>query len=124
DDARGLARLGSAYYQLLAGTRERVWADRILWAEQQKTVMAGSPRPLYQLRHVQAAAALNQALLLQEDLEAVHRQLGDLYARLGFPDQQGNVRRGYLDVVLQHRKAELRYARLGPRAGEEPELYH
>jgi hypothetical protein len=89
EDATAYLRLGQAYLALHYLTGER---------------SPGKPLPLLtELRHVQIATALRQALLLDPDLETAHQLLANLYAE-----------RGYLDATLHHRREELRLAR---RAG-------
>jgi Flp pilus assembly protein TadD len=50
DDAQAYEVLGESYLRLIRDTRERAWRSRL-------------PQ-LVQIRHVQASAALNQAVLL------------------------------------------------------------
>jgi hypothetical protein len=69
--------------------------------------------PLAEIRHVQIAAALEQALRLNPELEEAHNQLFFLYGR-----------RNYLDQALEHQVEQIRIARkLGPRPGELADAY-
>jgi tetratricopeptide (TPR) repeat protein len=63
---------------------------------------------LSMMRHVQIVAALEEALRLNPDLEAVHRALATVY-----------LERQYLDAALEHLRAEQRLVlRAGQRARE------
>lgn len=98
DDAGAWLRLGQAYLLLHRATPERsATRDSAL---------------LSLLRHVQAATALENALLLDPDLEAAHEALSVLYAE-----------RKYLDATLEHRRHVLRLVRRGPRPGEDRENF-
>jgi hypothetical protein len=97
EDSNAWLRLGQAYLSLRNLTRERS-------AE-------GMVPPLAQLRHVQIVTALEQAVRLDPDLEAVHHELALLYGE-----------RNYLDQSLEHRREEVRLSRrAGTRPGEKPE---
>jgi hypothetical protein len=99
EDANAWLRLGEAYVLLRDLTCERS--------------REGLLPPLAQLRHVQIATALEQALRLDPDLEAAHQELAYLYGA-----------QNSLDLALEHRRQELRLARRGgPRAGETAEDY-
>jgi hypothetical protein len=95
EDAAAHLRLGQAYLALHHLTVER---------------SPNTPLPLLdELRHVQIATALQQALILDPDLEPAHQLLANLYTE-----------RGYLDAALRHRREERRLARRsGPRRHEE-----
>jgi hypothetical protein len=80
NDAQAYLVLGESYLRLLRSTRERAWADRL--------------PELKELRHVQASAALNQAVALKPDLAQAHFSLGHLYGDMG-----------YLDLMLNHMRA-------------------
>jgi hypothetical protein len=98
EDANAWLRLGLAYLLLRDVTCER-GAD-------------GLP-PLAQLRHLQIATALEQAVRLEPDLEVAHRWLAILYGQ-----------RNFLDQALAHRREEVRLSRrAGPRPGEAAEVY-
>jgi len=60
------------------------------------------------LRHVQAATALEHALILDPQLESAHRALAELYAA-----------RAYLDAALEHRLEAMRLARTRPDQEEK-----
>jgi hypothetical protein len=86
EDATAYLRLAQAYLALHYLTGERSPAN---------------PLPLLaELRQVQVATALRQALIRDPDLETAHQLLANLYAE-----------RGYLDATLHHRREELRLAR-------------
>lgn len=123
EDALGLARLGDAYFQRLALTREGRQAAEIHWTEDSKMQSAGDRSPLNQLRFIQAITALEQSLLLQPDQPHVHAQLAILYHHQGFPGQDGRWHHGFWDLELLHRKEELKYARRAPQVGEPPEHF-
>src|SRR5207248_5557810 len=90
EDANAWLRLGQAYLLLRNLTCERSGE--------------GLLPPLAQLRHVQVATALEQAVRLNPDHEAAHRALYELYGQR------------YLDQALEHRREELRLSRrAGPR---------
>jgi hypothetical protein len=92
DDAQAYLRLSWAYERLHHLTAER----------------AGGFPLLDQLRRVQIAVALKNALRLQPDLPAAHELLVGLY-----------VEAGSLDLALTHLQEQLRLARAaGPRPGE------
>jgi hypothetical protein len=93
DDANAWYRLGQAYVRLHRATGERR--------------SSGFSPLLGFLRHVQAATALEHALLLNPDLEQAHEGLSVLYAE-----------RMYLDAALEHRRHVLRLTRRGHRFGE------
>jgi hypothetical protein len=91
-DSNAWLRLGQAYLLLRNTTCERS-AEGLL-------------PPLAQLRHIQIATALEEALRLDPDLEIAHHELAYLYGE-----------RNYLDEALDHRREELRLTR---RAGRRP----
>jgi len=94
EDANAWLRLGQAYALLRNATGE--------------DSAHGLLPPLAQLRHVQIAAALEQAVRLDPDLEVAHSELAYLYGE-----------RNYLDQSLEHRREEVRLSRrAGPRPGE------
>src|SRR5262249_7242142 len=63
--------------------------------------------PLAQVRRVQIATALEQAVRLDPDQEAAHHELAMLYGG-----------QNYLDQALEHQREELRLSRrAGPRPG-------
>jgi hypothetical protein len=94
NDADAWFRLGMAYLMLLDETNGRL-TEKVL-------------PPLVEIRHVQVATALEQALRLNPDLEEAHSRLHFLYGR-----------RNYFDKALEHHREELRLARrAGPRPGE------
>jgi hypothetical protein len=93
DDVNAWLRLGQAYLTLHQATGER--------AKSSSSPLLGL------LRHVQAATALEHALLLDPDLEAAHEALSLLYGE-----------RVFLDAALEHRRHALRLMRRGPRRGE------
>jgi hypothetical protein len=96
-DANAWLRLGHAYLLLRNLTCERS--------------SEGMLPPLAQVRHVQIATALEQALRLDPDQEAAHHELAMLYGE-----------RNYLDQALEHQREELRLSRrAGPRSGETAE---
>jgi hypothetical protein len=99
EDAYAWLRLGQAYALLRSATAE--------------DSAHGLLPPLAQLRHVQIATALEQAVRLDPALEVAHGELAFLYGE-----------RNYLDQALEHRREELRLTRLaGRRAGESKEEY-
>ncbi len=83
DDPLAHLRMGQAYLALTYTTRESLWADRC--------------RPLAQLRHVQAACALERAVALAPDLEPAHALLVRVYGQ-----------RGMTDAVLYHMREQVR----------------
>jgi hypothetical protein len=99
DDANAHLRLGQAYLALLNSS-------------------GGGPLeqalpPLAMLRHIQMVTSLEQALVVNPDLEVVHQSLAAAYER-----------RQYFDIALDHRRAEQRLTyRAGPRPGESPEQF-
>jgi hypothetical protein len=96
-DANAWLRLGQAYVLLRDETCERAGH--------------GVRTPLDQLREVQIATALEQAVRLDPDLEQAHEELAHLYGE-----------RNFLDVSLAHLGEELRLSRgAGPRPGETSE---
>lgn len=96
DDANAYLVLAQAYLGLRHLTRESVYDDSL--------------PPLAMLRHVQIVTALERALLLKPDLLAAHETLAMMYEE-----------RQYLDVALEHRRAQLRLARAaGPMPHEGP----
>jgi hypothetical protein len=98
-DADAWLRLGLAYLTLFNDTRGR--HDE------------GVLPPLAEIRYVQIAAALEQALRLNPDLEDAHHQLYFLFGQLNF-----------LDQALEHGREDLRLTRrAGRRPGESEEEY-
>jgi len=98
EDAGAWLRLGQAYLLLRNST----------WEHSRRGLLP----PLADLRHVQVATALEQAVRLDPDLEEAHHQLHDLYGE-----------RNYLDQALEHRLKEVQLSRrAGPRPGEEAEV--
>jgi hypothetical protein len=98
-DANAWLRLGQAYVLLRDETCERTGH--------------GGLSPLAQLRHVQIATALEQAVRLDPDLEAAQHELAHLYGE-----------RNFLDQALAHQQEELRLSRrAGPRPGETAEEF-
>jgi hypothetical protein len=96
-DSNAWLRLGQAYLRLRNVTWERS-AEGLL-------------PPLTQLRHIQIATALEEAVRLDPDLEAAHHELAYLYGE-----------RHYLDQALEHSREELRLSRRnGRRPGETVE---
>jgi hypothetical protein len=83
EDSNAWLRLGQAYLLLRNFTCERS-AEGLL-------------PPLAELRHVQIATALEQALRLNPDLEVAHHELANLYGAAN-----------YLDRALEHRREEVR----------------
>jgi tetratricopeptide (TPR) repeat protein len=68
---------------------------------------------LAEVRYVQTVTALVQAVILEPDLAAGHGILARLFQE-----------RGYLDLALRHRRAELELARrAGPLPGEDGEAF-
>jgi hypothetical protein len=97
EDANAWLRLGQAYVLLRDET--------CVGAGQ------GLRSPLAQLREVQVATALEQAVRLEPDLESAHKELAHLYGE-----------RNFLDQALTHQAEELRLSRrAGPRPGESSE---
>ena len=86
DVADGWLRLGQAYLALTYSTRENLWAD--------------SCRPLAQLRHIQAACALERAALLDPDREETRALLTQLYSL-----------RRMLDAAVHHLREQVRIVR-------------
>jgi hypothetical protein len=99
NDASAYLALGEAYLKLIRNTRERAWSGQL---------------PLLaQLRSVQAAAALNQALAARSDLAQAHGDLAALYQQLG-----------YQDLALKHFKEYLAFlTRDGRTPGETAEQF-
>jgi hypothetical protein len=93
-DAQAELILGESYLQLLRGTRERAWAERL-------------PQ-LAELRRAQASAALNRAVSLNPDLARAHLSLSALYRATGC-----------LDLAVDHLRA---YARLARQAERPPDV--
>jgi hypothetical protein len=112
NDYRLLTDLGSAYYNQMSKTRERGWSTWLVWTDENRSAQfTCGPHLLRQLRHVQAVSALESALLYRPDLQFVHSELADLYGSLG----------GFRDIELQHRQAQLKYARaVGSLPSEGP----
>jgi hypothetical protein len=84
-DANAWLRLGQAYLLLRNFTVEHS-AEGLL-------------PPLNQMRHVQIATALEQAVRLNPDFEQAHHELAALYGQ-----------RKYYDLALEHQREELRLA--------------
>jgi hypothetical protein len=100
EDANAWLRLGQAYLLLRDLTSEH-------------SVQPEQLPPLTQLRHVQIAAALEQAVRLDPDLEAAHRELAFLYGAANALEQS-----------LVHRLAEVRLSRrAGARPGESTDEF-
>jgi hypothetical protein len=98
-DANAWFRLGLAYHLLRDTTCERS--------------NQGLLPPLAELRSVQIATAMEQAVQLDPDLLAAHEELAYLYGG-------GNA----LDKALEHRRAVLRLSRqAGPGTGETAEEF-
>jgi tetratricopeptide (TPR) repeat protein len=97
-DAGAALALGQAYFTMGAVTGE---------AEQ-----GGPHAPLPRLRHVQAVAALNRALVVRPEFQAAHAALAELY-----------LRREYLDAALVHRQAQVRLVTSRSRTGEDDSAY-
>jgi tetratricopeptide (TPR) repeat protein len=93
DDKNAWLRLGQAYFTLHRATDERP--------------SSGHSPLLGLLRHVQIATALENALVLDSDLEKAHEGLSILYAE-----------RMFLDAALEHRRHALRLTRRRHRPGE------
>ncbi|HEX5269941.1 MAG TPA: hypothetical protein VFW33_05620 [Gemmataceae bacterium] len=99
EDANAWLRLGQAYALLRTATGEGS--------------AHGLLPPLSQMRHVQIATALEQAVRLDPHLESAHAELARLYGE-----------RGYLDASLDHARDELRLSRkAGPQRGESREEF-
>jgi hypothetical protein len=100
EDANAWLRLGHAYTLLRNTTGEGS--------------ALGLLPPLAQLRHIQIATALEQAVRLDPDhSEMAHGELAFLYGE-----------RNFLDQALEHRREELRLTRrAGPRPGESDEEF-
>jgi hypothetical protein len=99
EDANAWLRLGQAYLLLRDVTCEHSSEGRF--------------PPLAQLRHVQIATALEQAVRLDPKLEPAHHELAFLYGG-------GNA----LDQSLEHRQVEARLSRqAGPRPGESADEF-
>lgn len=99
DDGNASLYLGRAYLALASRTSERSLLNRVI--------------PLVELRHIQIAAALTNALRRNPHSLAAHEALAVLYKG-----------RGFLDAELVHRHAVLRLTReLGPLSGEDAAAY-
>lgn len=99
DDANAYLCLGQAY--------------RFLWETTGERVRCQATSLLAELRQAQAAAALEQAALLDRDSQAAHQLLAELYQE-----------HGYLDAALDHRREEVRLARRsGCRPGEDQRTF-
>jgi hypothetical protein len=95
EDAAAYLRLGQAYLALHYLTGEHPPNNTLSL--------------LAQLRRVQIATALHQALIVDPNLEPAHQLLANLHTE-----------HGYLDVALYHRREQLRLARrTGPLRQEE-----
>ena len=93
DDGTAWLLLGRAYLTLTRAGLEAPYS---------------TPAPLAMLRHVQTVTAFSQALLFDPDLVPAHEALAQLYGE-----------RGYLDLALRHRAAQVRLTRAaGPLGGE------
>jgi tetratricopeptide (TPR) repeat protein len=93
DDVGAWLRLGQAYLALHNQTGERH--------------REGPWQLLEILRHIQAATALEHALILEPELEPAHRALATLYSE-----------RMYLDAALAHGREAVRLTGRGPQPGE------
>src|SRR5262249_52949239 len=81
--------------------------DLIRWTPER--VVLGALSPLAEMRHIQIAAALENALRRDPDSRLAHEQLASLYQS-----------RGFLDAALDHHRAALRLAqRIGPLPSED-----
>jgi tetratricopeptide (TPR) repeat protein len=99
DNTGAWMNLGGAYFALSGQTPERV-------------LLASFP-PLSQLRRIQIAVALENALRLNPDLQPAHENLANLY--------EGQR---YLDIALDHWREAVRLAqRGGPSPGETAEAF-
>ena len=99
DDTGAWMNLGGAYFALVGQTPERV--------------LLSSFSPLDQLRRIQIAVALENALRLNPDLQPAHENLANLY--------QGQR---YFDIALDHWREALRLAeRGGPSPGETAQAF-
>jgi tetratricopeptide (TPR) repeat protein len=99
DDANAYLGLAQAYRALRDETAEHSREGRL--------------PPLAMLRHVQIVTALEHALALNPNLEFAHQNLAALYAE-----------RQYLDVALEHRRAQRALLRRGkPLPGESAEAF-
>jgi tetratricopeptide (TPR) repeat protein len=77
------------------------------------SVRAEVSTPVSMVRHVQIVSVLEEAVRLNPDLEAVHHALAKVYSE-----------RRYLDMALEHRRAEQRVVvRAGPRPRESAEEF-
>ncbi|HEY1859408.1 MAG TPA: hypothetical protein VGG61_03595, partial [Gemmataceae bacterium] len=85
DEAQAYLVLGECYLRLLDSTRERVWAQNM--------------PELLELRHVQASAALNQAIRLRPDFTQAHLDLFQLYKEMRYFDLAEKHLRLYLKLV-------------------------
>jgi hypothetical protein len=100
EDAAAYLRLGQAYVALYHLTGE--------WSPNNHLAL------LAELRRIQIAVALHQALVLDPDLETAHQLLANLYAQ-----------HGYLDAALDHRRKENRLARRsGPQRHETASAFN
>lgn len=98
DDANAYLHLGQAYLDLARQTPEH-------------QVLGGLP-PLAELRSIQIAVALENALRRDPNSLAAHRELALLYQS-----------RNFLDVALDHQRAVVQLLRrAGPR-GEDPDAF-
>ncbi len=99
EDANAWFQLGQAYLLLRDLTREHS--------------NEGMLPPLARLRQIQIVTALEQAVRLDPNLEAAHRELAYLYGLSNALDQS-----------LEHRQAEARLSRrAGPRPGESADEF-
>lgn len=110
NNAAALEHLARAYGYLLRQTRERLW---------QRGIQARGAPLLEGVRRAQIAFALHSALQLRPNSILAHRRLAELLDELGGRDDRHQPRNGYLDLVLEHREAELKLIRA---RGREKEL--
>ncbi|HBI43629.1 MAG TPA: hypothetical protein DDY78_12385 [Planctomycetales bacterium] len=84
DDAQAYEVLGESYLRMIRSTRERAWGRSL-------------PQ-IVQLRHAQASAALNQAILLKPDFVQARLSLGGLYEEMGCWDLALEQLRAYVKL--------------------------
>lgn len=107
NDVPALATMGRAYYLLQTRTLERLLL----------------PPLMRETRHVQAVSALQGALLYRQDDPVIHAILAELYGSIG-QSERGDLRDGYKDLELKHRRLALKYYRAaGPRSREQRERF-
>jgi hypothetical protein len=85
NNAQAYLVLGETYLRLLHHTRERAWAEQL--------------PELRQLRQSQAAAALNQAVLLKPDFAQAHFSLSKLYGEMRCLDLTVEHLHTYLKLI-------------------------